>query len=55
MITGSEILKDLQDLKKKVEFVEITYPGNDIWPLINKNLNETISLLKRDKKIFGYD
>lgn len=55
MITGNEILKDLQDLKKKVEFVEITYPNNDIWSLINKNLNETISLLKRDKKIFGYD
>lgn len=55
MITGNEILKDLQAVKKKTEFAEIIYPNNDIWSLINKNLNEIISLLKRDKKIFGYE
>lgn len=30
MITGNELLKDLESLKKKAEFVEITYPGNEI-------------------------
>ena len=55
MITGNEILKDLEAIKKKAEFAEITYPNNDIWPLINNKLNDLISLLKKDKKVFGYE
>ena len=55
MITGSEILKDLQIIKKKTEFAEITYPNNNIWPVINDKLENIILLLKNDKKIFGYD
>jgi len=26
MITGSKLLKELEEIKKKAEFVEITYP-----------------------------
>ena len=55
MITGSEILKDLQTIKKKAEFAEITYPNNHIWSTINDKLENIILLLKNDKKIFGYD
>lgn len=55
MITGSEILKDLKDVKKKTEFAEIIYSNNDIWPEVNKQLEKVILLLKKDKKIFGYD
>jgi len=55
MITGSEILKDLQAIKKKAEFVEITYSNNNIWPEVNAKLNDIISLLKNDMKIFGYE
>jgi hypothetical protein len=55
MITGSEILKDLQTIKKKVEFAEITYPNNDIWIKVNNKLEDIISLLKNDIKLFGYD
>lgn len=55
MITGSEILKDLQTIKKKAEFAEITYPNNHIWVELNDRLENTISLLKCDKRIFGYE
>ena len=55
MITGSEILKDLQAIKKKTEFAEITYPNNDIWSKVNNKLKDIILLLKNDTKIFGYD
>lgn len=54
MITGSEILKDLQSLKKKSEFVEITYPGNEIWKEVNSKLSELIKLVKSDKKIYRW-
>lgn len=55
MITGSEILKELQAIKKKTEFTEITYPNNDIWPKVNASLSNIISSLKNDIKIFGYE
>lgn len=54
MITGSEILKDLQAIKKKAEFVEVTYPNNLLWPDVNKRLEELILIIKKDMKIFGY-
>ena len=55
MITGSEILKDLEAIKKKAEFVEITYSNNDIWTKVNEKLSDVISIIKRDMKIFGYE
>lgn len=54
MITGSEFLKDLESLKHKAEFVEITYPGNEIWPKVNSKLEEIITLIKSDKKLYGW-
>ena len=54
MITGSEILKDLEAVKKKAEFVEITYSNNDIWPTINRELANIIHILEKDMKMFGY-
>jgi hypothetical protein len=54
MITGNELLKDLQALKKKAEFVEITYPGNEIWPEVNSKLKEVLQLIKSDKRIYQW-
>lgn len=54
MITGNELLKDLQTLKKKAEFVEITYPGNEIWPEVNSKLKEVLQLIKSDKRIYQW-
>lgn len=55
MITGNEILKDLEKIKKKSEFVEITYPNNHVWNVVNERLENIISLIKKDMKIFGYE
>lgn len=54
MITGSEILKDLETIKKKAEFAEVIYSNNDIWPTINKELTTIIHILEKDMKMFGY-
>lgn len=54
MITGSELLNDLKEVKKKAEFVEITYPNNHVWSVVNERLESIISLIKNDMKIFGY-
>lgn len=54
MITAGEIIKDLEEVKKKAEFAEITYPNNHIWVELNDRLENTISLLKNDMRIFGY-
>ena len=55
MITGSEVLGNLKTIKKKVDFLEITYPGNILWPEVNKQLENIISSINKDLRIFGYD
>ncbi len=35
MINGTELLSDLQEVKKKAELVEVVYPGNEIWSDVN--------------------
>lgn len=55
MITGTEVLSNLKTIKKKVDFLEITYPSNTLWPEVNKQLENLISLINRDLKTFGYD
>ena len=54
MITGSELLKDLEKIKKKSEFIQIVYPNNPIWAEVDGKLSELISLIKKDMKIYGY-
>ena len=54
MITGTELLSDLQEVKKKAEFVEVVYPGNEIWPEVNYKLNEIIKLIKTDKLLYSW-
>ena len=54
MITGSELLNDLEEIKKKAEFVEITYPGNDIWEDVNSKLSELIEFIKSDKRMYKW-
>jgi len=54
MITGSEFLKDLEGLKRKAEFVEITYPGNELWKEVNSKLHDIIKIIKSDKKIYQW-
>ena len=54
MITGSELVKDLEEVKKKAEFIEVTYVNNPLWPEVNNKLKELISLIKKDMRIFGY-
>ena len=55
MITGTEVLGNLKTIKKKVDFLEITYPGNTLWPEVNKQLESLISTIGKDLKMFGYD
>lgn len=54
MITGNELLKDLESLKKKAEFVEIIYPGNEIWSIVNSKLAELIKFVKTDKNLYKW-
>lgn len=54
MITGTELLSDLEAAKKKAEFVEVVYPGNEIWPDVNYKLNEIIKLIKTDKLLYSW-
>ena len=54
MITGSELLRNLEEIKKKSEFIQVVYPNNPIWEEVDSKLGELISLLKKDMKIFGY-
>ena len=54
MITGIELLNDLQEVKKKAELVKITYPGNEIWSNINNRLEEIIKMIKSDKKLYRW-
>lgn len=55
MITSGEFLKELDSLKKKAEFAQITYPGNDIWPVVNSKLSEITELIKSDRRMFRYN
>ena len=54
MITGKDLLKELKEVKKKAEFVEVTYPNNSLWPIVNVKLKEIINLISNDMKIYGY-
>ena len=54
MITGNELLKDLEEIKKKSELVEIVYPGNEIWSEVNYKLEEIIKLIKNDKRLYSW-
>ena len=54
MITGSELLKDLESLKHKAEFIEVTYPGNNIWKDVNSKLSELIEFIKSDKRMYKW-
>jgi hypothetical protein len=54
MTTGKDLLKELEEIKKKAEFVEVTYPNNSLWPIVNVKLKEIINLISNDMKIYGY-
>lgn len=54
MTTGKDLLKELKEVKKKAEFVEVTYPNNSLWPIVNVKLKEIINLISDDMKIYGY-
>ena len=54
MINGAELLSDLKKIKNKAEFIETTYPNNELWSTVNRELENLISLIKKDMKIFGY-
>ena len=54
MITGSKLLKELEEIKKKAEFIEITYPKNEIWSEVNSKLKDVIQLIKMDKRIYQW-
>ena len=54
MITGGEVIKDLDNVIKKVEFLRITFPKNDLWPKIQTELKGVLETIQKDKKIYGY-
>lgn len=54
MITGTELLNDLEAAKKKAELIEVVYPGNEIWPDVNYKLGEIIKIIKSDKKMYKW-
>ena len=55
MITTGEIIKDLESTIKKVEFLQVTYPRNELWPTVYEELKKTKILIEKDLKMFGYD
>lgn len=54
MLTGTELLKDFELIKKKAEFVEVTYPGNEIWSEVNSKLRDLIDFIKSDKRMYKW-
>ena len=54
MITGTELLNDLEAAKKKAELIEITYPGNEIWSEVNSKLRDLIDFIKSDKRMYKW-
>ena len=54
MITGSELLQDLEAVKRKANIIETTYTNNIIWTEVNNKLNDIISLIKKDMRMYGY-
>lgn len=54
MITGGEVIKDLDNVIKKVEFLRVTFPKNDLWPVIHTELQNILKVIKKDIKLYGY-
>lgn len=54
MITDIEIIDDLKKLMYKVEHMAITYKNNDIWKQVDKDLDNILIKIKKDKKLYGY-
>ena len=54
MITGNEVIKDLDNVIKKVEFLRITFPKNDLWPVVHTELQNILKVIQKDKNIYGY-
>jgi len=48
------ILKELENTKKKVELIENLYPKNEIWLEVNSKLESIIQLIKKDKRIYRW-
>lgn len=54
MITDNEIIKDLKNIMAKVEWMAVTYKNNDIWKQVDKELENVLNIISKDKKLYGY-
>lgn len=54
MITENEIITDLKNLMSKVEHMAITYKSNDIWKQVDKELDNILLKIQKDRKLYGY-
>ena len=55
MITGSEILKDLDNILVKLKCNIQMFPNNDIWHKLYGDIMIAQESLRKDKKIYNYD
>lgn len=54
MITGSELLADLENVKKKSQLIKERYSSDMLWQKIDEKLDEIVKLIKMDMRIYGY-
>lgn len=54
MITENEIISDLKNLMSKVEYMAVTYKNNDIWKQVDKDLDNIVIKIQKDRKLYGY-
>ena len=54
MITDNEIIKDLKNIMAKIEWMAVTYKNNDIWKQVDKKLENILTIISKDKKVYGY-
>lgn len=54
MITAKEILGDLDSIISKVKWCVDTFPKNEIWSKIHKELTDVSKSLKKDTKMYNY-
>lgn len=55
MIQINELIKDLNSLKKKAEFIKDNQPNNSLCNEVCIKIDDLINFIKKDMRLFGYD
>lgn len=54
MITGNELLKDLETIKLKSEYIKNNLVNNKIWKKVDSMIEDTIKVIKTDKHMYRW-